>query len=101
MQIEAGSGGDWCGDICTDRRAVCNRRLHSDVHIHAPRRSPTSDGELQAISVVQASNFVVGWRGGAMVGRRTCDQEVASSIPGRARLRNDSGQVVHTQLPRR
>ena len=42
-----------------------------------------------------------GWRGGAMVGRRTCDQEVASSIPGRARLRNDSGQVVHTQLPRR
>jgi len=23
-----------------------------------------------------------GWRGGAMVGRRTCDQEVASSIPG-------------------
>jgi len=42
-----------------------------------------------------------GWRGGAMVGRRTCDEEVASSIPGRARLRNDSGQVVHTQLPRR
>jgi len=23
-----------------------------------------------------------GWRGGATVGRRTCDQEVASSIPG-------------------
>jgi len=23
-----------------------------------------------------------GWRGGAMVGRGTCDQEVASSIPG-------------------
>jgi len=44
---------------------------------------------------------VVGWRGGAIVGRRTCDQEVASSIPGRARLRNESGQVVHTQLPRR
>jgi len=36
-----------------------------------------------------------------MVGRRTFDQEVASSIPGQARLRNDSGQVVHTQLPRR
>ena len=35
-----------------------------------------------------------------MVGRRTFDQEVASSIPGQARLRNDSGQVVHTQLPR-
>ena len=63
--------------------------------------STTYDGQLQAISVVQASNFIVGWRGGAMVGRRTCDQEVASSIPGRARLRNDSGQVVHTQLPRR
>ena len=31
-----------------------------------------------------------------MVGRRTCDQEVASSSPGLARLRNDSGQVVHT-----
>jgi len=39
--------------------------------------------------------------GGTMVGRRTCDQEVASSIHGRARLRNESGQVVHTQLPRR
>ena len=63
--------------------------------------STTYDRELQPISVVQASNFIVGWRGGAMVGRRTCDQEVASSIPGRARLRNDSGQVVHTQLPRR
>ena len=38
-----------------------------------------------------------------MVGRRTCDQQVASSIQStaRARLRNDSGQVVHTQLPRR
>ena len=46
---------------------------------------------------------VVGWRGGAMVRRRgrTCDQEVASSIPGRAWLRNESGQVVHTQLHRR
>ena len=43
---------------------------------------------------------VVGWRGGAMVGRQTCDQEVVSSIPGRAQLRNESGQVVHTQMPR-
>jgi len=46
-------------------------------------------------------NVRVGWRGGAMVGRRTCDQEVASSIRGRVRLRNESGQVVHTQLPLR
>jgi len=38
---------------------------------------------------------------GGVVGRRTCDQEVASSIHGRARLRNDSGQVVRIQLPRR
>jgi len=44
---------------------------------------------------------VVGWRGGTMVGRQTCDQEVASSIPGRAQLRNESGQVVHMQMPRR
>jgi len=42
------------------------------------------------------------WRGGAAVGRRTCDREVASSIPGRgAAAYDDSGQVVHTQLPRR
>jgi len=27
------------------------------------------------------------------------DQEVASSIPGRVLLRNDSGQVVHTHVP--
>jgi len=36
-----------------------------------------------------------------MVGRRACEQEVAGSIPVRARLRNDSRQVVHTRLPRR
>ena len=43
-----------------------------------------------------------GWRGGATVGRRTCDQEVASSIHGQgAAAYDDSGQVVHTQLPRR
>jgi len=54
--------------------------------------SHKSDGRLPLLSA---------WRSGAMVGRRTCDQQVASSIPGRARLRNDSGQVVHTQLPRR
>jgi len=40
-------------------------------------------------------------RGGAPVERRICDQEVAGSIPVGARLRNDSGQVVHTRLPRR
>ena len=34
-----------------------------------------------------------------MVERRTCDQEVAGSIPGRALLRNDCGQVVHTHVP--
>jgi len=28
-----------------------------------------------------------------------CDQEVAGSIPGLARLRSDSGQVVHIHLP--
>jgi len=47
------------------------------------------------------SRAPTGWRGGAMAGRRTCDQEVASSISGQARLRNDYGQVVHTQLLRR
>jgi len=38
------------------------------------------------------------WRSGAAAGRRTCDQEVAGSIPGRALLRNDRGQVVHTHI---
>ena len=48
----------------------------------------------------QCSNAVLrGWRGGAMVGRRTYDQEVASSIRAGAPLRNgDFGQVVHTHL---
>ena len=41
------------------------------------------------------------WRGGATAGRRTCDQEVVSSIPGRgAAAYDDSGQVVHTHVPR-
>jgi len=40
--------------------------------------------------------------GGATVWLRTCDQEVASSIPGQgAAAYDDSGQVVHTQMPRR
>jgi len=34
-----------------------------------------------------------------MVGSPTCNQEVAGSIPGRALMRNDSGQVVHTHVP--
>jgi len=43
------------------------------------------------------------WHGGATVGSRTLDREVTGSIryPVGARLRNDSGQVVHTHLPRR
>jgi len=37
-----------------------------------------------------------------MVGRRTCDQEVADSIPARsAAAYDDPGQVVHTHLLRR
>jgi len=46
--------------------------------------------------------YIGGWRGGAMVGRRIDDQEVASSITGQvAAAYDDSGQVVHTKLPRR
>ena len=40
------------------------------------------------------------WRGGLVVGRRTCDLVVAGSRPGRdAELRNNLRQVVHTLLP--
>ena len=35
---------------------------------------------------------------GVVVGRQTCDQEVAGLIPDRV-LRNDCGQVVHTHVP--
>jgi len=46
--------------------------------------------------------YIGGWRGGAMVGRRIDDQEVANSITGQvAAAYDDSGQVVHTKLPRR
>ena len=41
----------------------------------------------------------VAWRGGAMVGRRTYDYEVVSSIPGQRAAAYDSGQVVHTLMP--
>ena len=34
-----------------------------------------------------------------MVGRRTSDGEVASSIPGCSAARCNSGQVVHTHVP--
>ena len=35
------------------------------------------------------------WRGGVVLGRRTCNREVAGSSPGRSAPRNNSGQVVH------
>ena len=55
------------------------------------RRSPASHPTTPLFSVylfkvdrssVTERNFTKpGWRGGATVGRRTCDQEVASSVP--------------------
>ena len=39
------------------------------------------------------------WLGGVAVGRRICDQEVTSSIPGCSAARCNSGQVVHTHVP--
>ena len=44
------------------------------------------------------STFLAWWRNGRASDLRSRGR---SSIPGRARLRNESGQVVHTQLPRR
>ena len=52
--------------------------------------------------IARTTCWFIGWRGGAAVGRRTCDQEVATrEFDPRpiARLRNDSGQVVHTHVP--
>ena len=72
---------------------------HLREKLHKPTPTPITRRQLPAL--LSAATRITGWRVGAMVGRRTCDQEVASSIPGRARLRNESGQVVHTQLPRR
>ena len=39
------------------------------------------------------------WRGGVVLGRRTCNREVAGSSPGRFASRIDPGQVVHTHVP--
>jgi len=44
--------------------------------------------------------WIIGRRGGAMVGCRTLDREVTGSIRVGAELSYDSGQVVHTHLPR-
>ena len=41
----------------------------------------------------------MGWRGGLVVGRRTCDLRVAGSRPAATLLRNNLSQVVHTLLP--
>jgi len=43
--------------------------------------------------------YLLGWLGSVVVGRWTCDQEVAGSIPGGALLGSNSGQVVHTHVP--
>ena len=53
-----------------------------------PKRAQRPRTSLVCLYVPYTVLFpTLGWRAGAMVGRRTCDQEVASSIPGRARLR--------------
>ena len=39
--------------------------------------------------------YFCGWHGGAMVGRQTYDEEVASLIPSH----DDCGQVVHIHVP--
>ena len=51
---------------------------------------------------IAATIIVFGWHGSTVVGRRTYSQEVARSIPGLVRLRNDSGhcgQVICTHVP--
>ena len=47
----------------------------------------------------QRSILVTGWRGGLVVGRRTCDLGVAGSRPSATLLRNNLRQVVQTLLP--
>ena len=80
---------------------TCKRASPRPARRLAPRPGQRRSAAIGRGRIVSPRDNFFGWRGGAVVGRRTCDQEVASSIPGRARLRNDSGQVVHTQLPRR
>ena len=43
--------------------------------------------------------WLQGWRGGLVVGRQTCDQEVAGSSPDRDAAAQQLRQVVHTPLP--
>ena len=57
-----------------------------------------SPGNQHCANYIGTLSFPMGRRVGASVGRRTWDQEVASSILSRARLRNDPGQVVHTRM---
>jgi len=62
-------------------RNFCRNFLMSE------RRSTTQHG------------FYTRWRRGAVVERRTCDQEVVGSSLGRARGVKNSGQVSHTCVP--
>ena len=54
--------------------------------------------ELVAAENVQVT-LTNWWRRGAVVERRTCDQEVVGSIRGRARGVKNLGQVSHTYVP--
>ena len=62
-------------------------------------------GEEELITIFLTLASVIGlyrsllWLGGVVVGRWTCDQQVASSIPGRRAFGCILGQVVHTHVP--
>ena len=82
-----------CTDLLT--KVLCTNTYKSWLRSKA---ETTTSWSLSSCSN-HYDTITMGWHGGATVGRRTCNQEVASSIHRQAWLRNDSGQVVHTQLP--
>ena len=82
-----------CTDLLT--KVLCTNTYKSWLRSKA---DTTTSWSLSSCSN-HYDTITMGWHGGATVGRRTCNQEVASSIHRQTWLRNDSGQVVHTQLP--
>jgi len=79
-----------CSHGSRDRRAriqiavatLSGNSLRQAVHTHRASAHQAAKLVAALLMVARVTAGLAWWRGGATVGRRTCDQEVASSIPG-------------------
>ena len=78
---------------------LCNRYKIEAYKQHTENALSIPYPTVACVWTHRPQGSTYGWRGGLVVGRRTCDLVVAGSRPGRdAAAQQPSRQVVHTLL---